>query len=177
MAWSNIGGGGGENVTAEVAEQTPLIQQIRETIVGKATLANATPDKIVKGYSAYVGQELVNGTLEPLTGIDFGTVTLSSEQTSVVIEHSLGTSNIDAYLISKGVTFPTGNTNYTNLISASTSLTATNQFYGYYGSDSNYNYRLSSNPCEITETQITFDNVNGYNKFRAGEYYWFAVKK
>lgn len=67
MAWSNIGGGGGENVSAEVAVQTPLIQQIREAIVGKATLANATADKIVKGFSAYVGQELVNGTLDPET--------------------------------------------------------------------------------------------------------------
>lgn len=55
------GGGGGEDVSEEVAVQTPLIQQIREMVVGKATDANATEDTIVKGYSAYVGQKLVNG--------------------------------------------------------------------------------------------------------------------
>lgn len=62
MTWFRVhGGGGGEDVSEEVAVQTPLIQQIREMIVGKATDANATEDTIVKGYSAYVGQKLVNG--------------------------------------------------------------------------------------------------------------------
>lgn len=61
MTWFRAGGGGGEDVSKEVAIQTPLIQQIREMIVGKATDANATEDTIVKGYSAYVGQKLVNG--------------------------------------------------------------------------------------------------------------------
>lgn len=69
MTWFRVhGGGGGEDVSEEVAVQTPLIQQIREMIVGKATDANATEDKIVKGYSAYVGQKLVNGNLEPSYG-------------------------------------------------------------------------------------------------------------
>ena len=64
MAWSNIGGGG-ENVTPEVQTQTPLIEDIKESLVGKATGANATEDTILEGYSAYVGQELVEGKYKP----------------------------------------------------------------------------------------------------------------
>lgn len=57
--------GGGENVTPEVTEQTLLIEEILESLVGKVYGANATPDKILKGYSAYVGQELIVGTYDP----------------------------------------------------------------------------------------------------------------
>ena len=64
MAWSNIGGSG-ENVKPEVDIQTPLIEDIKEILVGKATGANATEDTILEGYSAYVGQELVVGTYKP----------------------------------------------------------------------------------------------------------------
>ena len=52
-----------EDVTPEVTTQTPIIQNITEALVGKATGATATADKILEGYSAYVGQQLVNGTL------------------------------------------------------------------------------------------------------------------
>ena len=51
-----------EDVTPEVTTQTPLVTQILEGLVGKAQGANATADKILEGYSAYVGQELVEGT-------------------------------------------------------------------------------------------------------------------
>lgn len=64
MAWSNIGGSG-ENVKPEVDIQTPLIEDIKEILVGKATGANATADTILEGYSAYVGQELVVGKYKP----------------------------------------------------------------------------------------------------------------
>lgn len=67
MTWFRAGGGGGEDVSEEVAVQTPLIQQIREAIVGKATEANATAEHIEVGYSAYVGQVLIDGTLDPET--------------------------------------------------------------------------------------------------------------
>ena len=53
---------GGENVTAEVTTQTPIIQNITEALVGKAQGATATADKILEGYSAYVGGVLINGT-------------------------------------------------------------------------------------------------------------------
>lgn len=60
---------GGENVTPEVTAQTPLIEEILESLVGKVYGANATPDKIVQGYSAYVNQNLIEGTLEEVTQI------------------------------------------------------------------------------------------------------------
>ena len=65
MAFLNRAGGGGETVTPEVQIQTPLIEDIKESLVGKATGANATEDTILEGYSAYVGQELVEGKYKP----------------------------------------------------------------------------------------------------------------
>lgn len=56
---SNIGG---ENLNAQLTAQETLIQTITESLVGKATLANATADKIIEGFCAYVGQQLIQGT-------------------------------------------------------------------------------------------------------------------
>ena len=56
---------GGENVTPEVTTQTPIIQNITEALVGKAQGATATADKILEGYSAYVGGVLVDGEYVP----------------------------------------------------------------------------------------------------------------
>ena len=61
-------GSTGENVTPEVTAQTPLVTEILESLVGKVTLANATPETILEGYSAYVGQQLINGTLPATYG-------------------------------------------------------------------------------------------------------------
>lgn len=58
---SNIGG---ENLNTQLTAQETLIQTITESLVGKATLANATADKILEGFCAYVGQQLVQGTLK-----------------------------------------------------------------------------------------------------------------
>lgn len=58
-----LGSNSGENLTSELTEQTALIEEIRTALVGKATIANATADKILEGYSAYVGRELVEGKL------------------------------------------------------------------------------------------------------------------
>lgn len=38
MAWSNVGGSGGENVTAEVQAQNPLVDQILAALQGKVGL-------------------------------------------------------------------------------------------------------------------------------------------
>lgn len=90
---------GGENVKAEVTAQTPVITQILEGLVGKAQGANATADKILEGYSAYVGQELLHGTAKE--GLDlsaFGITKVAVDEivpasdisTSDDITHSLG---------------------------------------------------------------------------------------
>ncbi len=65
--------GGGENVTPEVQAQSPLVTEILESLVGKVTLANATPEAILEGYSAYVGQMLIEGKLKK--GVDLFTAT------------------------------------------------------------------------------------------------------
>lgn len=93
---------GGEDVTPEVNEQTVIIQDIMESLVGKVYGANATAETILKGYSAYVHQKLVEGTLEP--GIDLlsatgytkmavDKITFSTKTTAqnTVLNHSLGT--------------------------------------------------------------------------------------
>ena len=41
--------GGGENVTPEVQAQSPLVTEILESLVGKVTLANATPRRYWRG--------------------------------------------------------------------------------------------------------------------------------
>ena len=90
----NIKAGGGENVTPEVQAQTPLVTEILESLVGKVTLANATPETILEGYSAYVGQELVEGTRKSLetifglTKINSGTL-INTSNTAINIKHNL----------------------------------------------------------------------------------------
>ncbi len=59
-------GGGGEDLTPELTEQSALISQIRAMLVGRVTEANATPEDILKGKKAYVGEKLVTGVLEPV---------------------------------------------------------------------------------------------------------------
>lgn len=89
---------GGENVKAEVTAQTPLIEQILEGLVGKAQGANATADKILEGYSAYVGQELLHGTAKDVAAlfgctkyaVDKFTPATKIADTLTQISHSLG---------------------------------------------------------------------------------------
>ena len=67
MAWSNIGGSG-ENVTAEVQVQTPLVDQIMTALIGKVgDDANATAETILEGYKAWVQGEKIIGSLDPET--------------------------------------------------------------------------------------------------------------
>ena len=88
-----------DDVTPEVTAQTPVITQILEGLVGKAQGANATADKILEGYSAYVGQELLHGTAKegiPLPSgftkyaVDKFTPTSDQAVNATYIPHSLG---------------------------------------------------------------------------------------
>lgn len=78
----------GENLTPELTNQAQLIQSIRESLAGKATLANATADKILEGYSAYVGQQLVTGSLK-LPTID-GSPVSGMSLVSKVVDLNMG---------------------------------------------------------------------------------------
>lgn len=57
------GGAGGEDLTAVLTEQDALIQEIEESLVGKASGANITPETVLAGYRGYKGKTLVEGTL------------------------------------------------------------------------------------------------------------------
>ena len=56
------GGAGGEDLSVELNAQATLIREIEESLVGKISGANITPDTILKGYQGYKGKELVVGT-------------------------------------------------------------------------------------------------------------------
>lgn len=100
----HVKSGGGENVTPEVTAQTPLVTEILESLVGKVTLANATPETILEGYSAYVGQQLIKGRLENLSRkIDFGEVTLTAASSRLSISHNLGVVPSYVFVVSDGV--------------------------------------------------------------------------
>lgn len=62
------GSGGGskaEDLTAVLSEQATLIQEIEESLVGKASGANITPETVLKGYRGYKGKNLVEGNYIP----------------------------------------------------------------------------------------------------------------
>lgn len=87
-----------EDVTAEVTTQTPLIEDIKESLVGKATGANATEDTILEGYSAYVGQELVEGKYKPhglyvWKKYEYGALQLTNPSITLVQDDSSFTGN------------------------------------------------------------------------------------
>ena len=54
-----------ENIDSELDAQELSIADIKEALVGKVEGATATADTILEGYSAYVGQTLINGTYLP----------------------------------------------------------------------------------------------------------------
>ena len=95
---SNIGS---ENLNTQLTAQETLIQTITESLVGKATLANATADKIIEGFCAYVGQQLIQGTAKDpsqladlkaaggYTKMAVDKFTFSTK-TSASVSHSLG---------------------------------------------------------------------------------------
>ena len=99
-----------EDVTPEVTAQTPVITQILEGLVGKAQGANATADKILEGYSAYVGQELLDGTFKPVDvaalfgftkyAVDKFTLTARKALSGHTISHSLGSKPLFAMIFS-----------------------------------------------------------------------------
>lgn len=62
MTMFRVGGGGGENVTAEVTLQKQLLDEMESLYKGKTTGADATAEDILEGKKAYVGRNLITGT-------------------------------------------------------------------------------------------------------------------
>lgn len=90
MAWFRTGGG--ESLDTQLTAQETLIQTITESLVGKATLANATADKIIEGFCAYVGQQLVQGTAKDPS--EFADLLGITGYASMAIDKFTPTSNI-----------------------------------------------------------------------------------
>lgn len=82
---SSVVVGAVEDVTPEVTAQTGLIESIKTQIVGKATGANATADKILEGFSAWVNGQLVQGTLKEGIKYESGIITLSANAKTLSI--------------------------------------------------------------------------------------------
>ena len=115
-------GGGGEDLTPELTEQSALISQIRAMLVGRVTEANATPEDILKGKKAYVGEKLVTGVLEkgvPLSLFGFSKfvveeVSFSEDySTSSPISHSLGDEPKAVYIFTNADASTTTTRHYT----------------------------------------------------------------
>ena len=87
---SSVVVGAVEDVTPEVTTQTGLIESIKTQLVGKATGANATADKILEGFSAWVNGQLVQGTLKEGVALSmFGC-------TKMAVDKIIPTSNIES---------------------------------------------------------------------------------
>lgn len=150
--------GGGENVTPEVQAQSPLVTEILESLVGKVTLANATPETILEGYSTYVGQKLVQGTLEDTRRIiEFGSVTLSSTSKTIAVSHRLGV--IPKYVLLVTELGQVTNSGYIGfLLHAKSPISSSNvNIYGWY-SEGGYqsNIQSANRFADITNTTVTF---------------------
>ena len=81
---NRFGGGGGEDVTAEVTAQVELLEDITEALIGKATGANATAADLLENKTAYVGQTLITGTLEDTTAEEAEYTTLAAQLTEAL---------------------------------------------------------------------------------------------
>ena len=169
--------GGGENVTPEVQAQSPLVTEILESLVGKVTLANATPETILEGYSAYVGQRLIQGTRPDVSrSIDFGTVTLSEQVATITVGHNLKV--IPKYVIlmpELGLSYDSTYTWF--IIQAKFPILSSNvDIYGWYhGSTSPSTIQAANQFADTTDSSITFKS-NGYaGKFFKTTYPWIAM--
>lgn len=153
-----------EDVTAEVEEQTPLVDQIMAELQGKVgDDANATAETILGGYKAWVQGEKIIGTFVPITGIDYGEVTPSANTASITVSHKLGA--IPSFAVIMLKTFETGLDTGNMLVS--NNWIVENDVKSY------------DNKIAKTDSTITFNNTSGsttyYPLWGGKTYIWFAI--
>lgn len=166
---SNIGG---ENLNAQLTAQETLIQTITESLVGKATLANATADKILEGFCAYVGQQLIQGTAKVgVSGIDFGEVTLAANG-DITINHGLGVAPTAAYLVPTEIF----QRDYTKKDLSTAKYGEIVEAIVLHGSINSYEFRQFSGYANTYSADaVTFTPYDADKGFHAGTYKWFTM--
>lgn len=158
-------GGGAENLKAELQTQDTLISDILETIVGKSNGATATADTIIEGYSAYVGQELVTGTYQPINvptlfgcskyAVDKFTRDATAQANSVTLSHSLGQTPRFVFIYGNPQVDGVARYYLTNVCGVSNSGDVPYYSYSYvYGSGGRYGNYVSTEEGVITESTI-----------------------
>lgn len=148
-----------EDVSAEVNAQSPLIQTILDSLVGKVEGANITPESILQGYCGYRGRELVQGNYVPhgkYVWKKYSAITINATDNSVDGSSRLVLSSTDVDL-SKwtandlvGITFtiiPNGYSGFPLKIISSTQVDAS-------GTIANYTWNPTSKMISIN-TMIT----------------------
>lgn len=167
-----------EDVTPEVTAQTPVITQILEGLVGKAQGANATADKILKGYSAYVGQELVEGTAKDVDvavpalfgytkmAVDEFKFASTTEARTITLTHSLG-EKPKLFMVTTDRTSDLPVSSFRFII-GDTLDWATFISVGFYKERNKYSDITAPGAVTATETTVNF---NLYNDFGAGVNY------
>lgn len=170
-------GGGGEDLTPELTEQSALISQIRAMLVGRVTEANATPEDILKGKKAYVGEKLVTGVLELLaTGIGYtkqssGIVTKTVKDGKMTIPHELGA--IPKVVIAVYTGSERGDAGWLFFREGQTSEDGKTEsaFATNIPTTSTHSYYLSS----VVKSENSFSvDFSSRIHFKAANYIWFA---
>ncbi len=175
MAWYPIKGG--ENVTPEVTAQTGLIDSIKTQLVGKATGANATADKILEGFSAWVNGQLVQGTAKDPSqfadlksaggftkmAVDKFSLTTDTIAQNIPITHSLG--DIPLFILLLGPVY-TGNYYIKSIYCIFNDAIGSMKPSLFVYSDSNF-YKYNTNATRGADS-VTLGEA-GYNfKYAAG---------
>lgn len=165
-----------EDLTPEVTVQTPLVQEILESLVGKVTLANATADKIIEGYSAYVGQKLIVGTKK--NDMDYGKVILNSDAATITVNHNLGVVPTYALILPDSATTTFDTTNLVQYSKISNIYNTYKGIHAYLGGSTTSLSAIFTTDDKIARTTslLTFNESNANYKFKAAcSYLWIAI--
>lgn len=152
MAWSNIGGGGGENVTPEVQVQNPLVDQILAALQGKVGLPPSSSS---------------------------GEITFSEETKTFTVSHDLGAAPDKFVLIQVDENGDFGRFEFiSNQIRTLLVNGANNYVYcGVTSSLDQLDYvGLGSSYYTATSDTVTFTCGADVPYFLNGSYIWTAIK-
>ena len=188
--------GGSENLTEQMTQLETVVTEIEESLLGKGSGANITPQTVLKGYTGYKNKNLVTGEYdvsnlvpanvregmtfgaglvgtmsEGVSGIDYGEVTLTSNGRPTIYHNLKTTPQLAVLLPLNLLSYPSVPfLAYTNETSFYNTLKST--FVNYNSGASNYDLA-----CEMTDESVTFGvSSTGTNltQIMAGTYLWIV---